>query len=196
MKWRLVWRVGITFAALIIVSISVYKWASATFVPASFQDARVESVRISKDIVDLLGESLKNLDTISQADRDYHFSEALDLVYKELERIRIAKDRATELTDQLNKMAQAIAQITPIKAKNIALDAVSKEVGLLSHLVIYNDTLNSLLETLRYKFSGDIRYDAEDVQKLVSGLNQQAQDINSLNDQFNQKIGEFDELVK
>ncbi|HEY4500000.1 MAG TPA: hypothetical protein VJH70_02680 [Candidatus Paceibacterota bacterium] len=196
MKWRLIWRVGITFAALMIVSISVYKWANATFVPALFQDARVESVRISKDIVNLLEESLRNLEIISQADRDYNFSAALDLVYKELERIRIAKDRAKELTDQLNVMAKAIAQITPIKAKNIALEAVSTEVSLLSHLVIYNDTLNSLLETLRYKFSGDIRYDAEDVQKLVSGLNQQAQDINSLNDQFNQKIGEFDALVE
>ena len=176
-------------------SYGIYYWISASSVPQSFNDARSEGALISSQIVALLGDSLKGLETISEEDRNYNFSKAFDLVLDELNRTKIAREKALDLSSALDKMARAVKDISPTKARNIAMQAVSQEVSLIGNLVVYNDTLRGLLETLRYKFSGDIRYDADDVQKLIVSLNKKAKEITSLNDSFNGIMGEFDKLV-
>ena len=167
-----------------------------SFVPSNFQSARQEGSEISGGIVNILDESLQNLEKIAEADRNYNFSRALNLVDGELEKVNNAKQKAAELTKVLDKMARAVQEITPAKARTLALEAVSSEISLISHLMIYNDTLTGLLKTLQYKFSGDIRYDAKDVQTLVESLNKETREINALNDLFNEKMREFDEVVK
>lgn len=170
-------------------------FASQSFVPDNFQEARQDGSVVSAELVDFLKESINNLEVISEEDKNYNFSKALDLVYEELERTKATRQRAMGLTVALDKMARAVPNITPTKARNLALEAVSSEVALISHLIIYNDSLNGLLETLRYKFSGDIRYDVKDIQVLVKNMNQEAREINALNDLFNKKMQEFDEIV-
>ncbi len=165
-------------------------------VPADFTATRQEGSEISGQIISLLSDSLKNLEKIRQADKDYNFGEALGLVRHELSNVIDVKIKAAELTRSLDKMARLVQDINPTQARNLALEAVSSEVSLISNLMIYNDTLNGLLETLKLKFSGSIRYDAKDVQVLIENLNKEATEINALNDLFNQKMREFDALVK
>lgn len=188
----------IIFGILVLSAISygLYYWANTSFVPQSFSDARREGASISSEIVGLLGDSLKGLEKISEYDKNYHFSAALDLVLLELERTKTAREKAIELSSELDRMARSVQDISPTKAKNIAMRAVSQEVSLIGHLVVYNDILRGLLETLRYKFSGDIRYGVDDVQKLIVSLNKEGKEVNSLNDSFNAIMGEFDILVK
>ncbi len=170
--------------------------ATKSVVPQSFQEARQEGAFVSSVIVSLLDESLKSLEIISQEDKNYNFSKAMALVQQELDRTDGAKQKAASLTLVLDKMTTAVPGIAPAKARNLAIEAVANEVALISHLMIYNDSLRGLLETLRYKFSGDIRYDADDVQALVSNMNREAKEINNLNDLFNQKMREFDRAVR
>ena len=144
----------------------------------------------------MLEDSLKNLNKISEADHSYQFGPALDLVYQELARTKLAREKAVALTSTLDTMAKTVPEIAPVKARNSAMKGVSEEVSLISHLVVYNDTLNALLETLRYKFTGDIRYDAEDVQKLIGNLNREAKEVNNLNGSFNKTMREFDALIE
>lgn len=186
----------LVLAAILVVYFGLQYFAEKSFVPQSFTDGRQQSAAISGDIVGLLNESLKNLETISQEDKNYHFSKALDLVYVELARTQESKKKASDLTAILEQMAKVLPAITPTQAKNLAIEAVSNEVSLVSHLLIYNDSLSGLLETLKYKFSGDIRYDSKDVQALVNNMNQEAEAINNLNDVFNQKMREFDSLTR
>lgn len=169
---------------------------ASVFVPDNFTEARKSSAAVSAEIISVLDESLKTLQTISEHDQNYAFSQALKLVSAEIDRTKESKKKATELTLALDKMARAVPEISPSKARNLAVEAVSSAVALISRLVIYNDSLNGLLETLRYKFSGDIRYDAKDVQVMVQNMNREAKEINALNDLFNQKMREFDEVVK
>ncbi len=175
---------------------AAYSWANASFVPQTFQEERRQGSVVSSEIVSLLSDSLKNLEKISEADRNYQFAPAVELVYQEIARTKLAKEKAVNLTSSLDKMAKAVPEINPVKARNPAMQAMSEEVSLISHLVVYNDTLNALLETLRYKFLGDIRYDAEDVQKLISNLNREAGEVNNLNDSFNKTMREFDLIVE
>ena len=167
-----------------------------SFVPENFIAARQRGAVIAKDIVQLTGDSLANLDEISAQDRQYNFGKALSLVHGELDQAKKSRLKAIKLTEELDRMARAASGIKPTKARNLVMEAVGNEVSLISHLIVYNDILNGLLQTLDYKFSGDIRYDVEDVQNLIKSMNKEAKEINNLNGIFNQKMGEFDELVK
>jgi len=166
-----------------------------SFVPENFTAARKDGAEVAKSIVALTEESLKNLEGISALDREYKFKEALVLVQDELFRAEEARLKAIDLTKELDRMTTAVAGITPTKARNLAMEAVGHEVSLISHLIVYNDILNGLLRTLELKFSGDIRDDAQDVQKLVQNMNAETREINRLNALFNQKMEEFDRVV-
>ena len=186
----------IILLAVIAIYFLVQYVVASVFVPDNFMEARKSSAAVSAEIISVLDESLKTLQTISEHDQNYAFSPALKLVSAEIDRTKESKKKATELTLALDKMARAVPEISPSKARNLAVEAVSSAIALISHLVIYNDSLNGLLDTLRYKFSGDIRYDAKDVQIMVQNMNREAKEINALNDLFNQKMREFDEATK
>jgi hypothetical protein len=193
---RNIWRsAGLLFAAAAIYAIG-YFFISGVFVPPAFSESRKESALIAKDIVSLTEKSLQNLDKIALEDRQYNFERALELVREELEHTKKSRLKAVGLTEKLVVMTHSAATITPVKARNLAIEAISNELSLISHLIVYNDVLNALLQTLEYKFSGDIRYDAQDVQILIKNMNQEVREINKLNDLFNQKMKEFDELAK
>lgn len=192
---RNIWRgAAVIFGAAAIYFIG-YFFVRGAFVPDAFIEARQQSALIAKDIVSLTEKSVQNLDKISLEDRQYNFERALALVGEELEHTKNSRRRAVDLTGALDAMARTAGSIAPAKARNLAIEAISHELSLISHLIVYNDTLYALLQTLDYKFSGDIRYDAGDVQALVKNMNQEVREINRLNEVFNQKMKEFDEVV-
>ncbi len=172
-----------------------YLLIGQSFVPSQFTEARNKSGLIAKEIVTLTEESLKNLDVISLNDREYNFRKALGLVREELERAKNSRIKAVELTKQLDAMARGAAGITPLKARNLATQAIADELSLISHMIVYNDALNGLLQTLEFKFSGDIRYDSQEVQNLIKNMNNEAKEINNLNESFNQKMQQLDKMV-
>ena len=184
----------------VIVSVTIiyfigYLLIGKAFVPDSFTEARRQSAVVAKEIVSATGKSIENLDKIALQDRKYNFYKALSLVHEELANTKNARIKAADLAKNLSDMAIAAAEITPTKARNLAIEAMSHETALITRLIVYNDILNSLLQTLEYKFSGDIRSDSEEVQVLIKNLNEEAKKINELNELFNQKMDKFDEVV-
>ncbi len=173
-----------------------YFFDNKSFVPENFIEARSKSASIALELVSILDGSLKSLDKISEEDKNYRFSSAMNLVEQEIKKINEATTKAQTLSEELVKMAQAVQGIQPVKARNLALEAVSLEVSLISQLIPYNAHFSSLFETLRLKFSGDIRYDSSDVQSLITKMNMESKGINSTNNSFNQKLKEFDEAIK
>lgn len=167
-----------------------------SFIPSQFIEARNQGGAIAKEIVAMTEESLKTLEVISLNDRQYNFRRALELVREELERAKKSRAKAIKLTEQLDLMARAAAGISPTKARNLAIGAMGEEISLISHLIVYNDALSGLLQTLEFKFSGDIRYDSEEVQNLIKNMNLEAKEINNLNEFFNQKMRELDNITK
>lgn len=186
----------LSLLGLLIAIFIGYYFIGGSFVPENFTRARQDSALIAKDIVSLTEESIGNLEKILKADSRYEFNSAIFMVKEELERVKNAQLKAVELTNKLDTMAKATAGITPKKARDLAIVAISNELSLISHLIVYNSILNGLLQTLELKFSGDIGYDAKEVQTLVKNMNSEAGEINNLNNLFNDKMGEFDGLIK
>lgn len=186
----------IIFVFFAAVAILGYFWLGKSFVPSEFIEARNRSALVAKEIVALTDISVQNLEKISLHERKNNFPRALILVKEELENSKKSRVKAADLAKEIGAMTEATGRITPTKARNLATDAVRDEVALITHLIVYNDLLNSLLQNLELIFSGAISYGSEEVQTLIKNMNQEVKEINGLNDAFNQKMREFDELAE
>lgn len=167
-----------------------FLFVGAKDIPDDFLRARQEASLVAQDIVNLSNQSADNLDEIANLDSEHKYTEALTLISRELERNRQAREKAINLSVQLEKMARNLSQISPPSASQVALEAVSSETTLISRLIIYNDYLTQLLEVLREKFSGET--DGDKISELIAKINDEAQAINDLNNKFNKIMEEFD----
>ena len=183
-------------ASVVLIAIIIMVYPRQSFVPPDFETARRESVQIAKVIVENNENSIKNLKEISLYDQRQLYEYALILVRQELDRARDSRSKSVDLAEKLNTMSGSTAGIQPRKARNLVLSAISDELALISRLIVYNDLLQSLLQSLDYKFSGDIRYDAGEVQILIRNMNLQAEEVNGLNNAFNEKMRRFDEVAR
>src|SRR3989338_5265922 len=133
--------VGLGIAIIILYAVGYYL-ATQVYVPSGFYEARQKSALIAKEIVAANEQSIWNLEKIAAQDRQYNFSAAMDLVEGELNRSGAARLKAVDLARELDMLARAAAEITPTKARNLAISAISSELSLISRLLVYNDLLN------------------------------------------------------
>lgn len=159
-------------------------------IPPDFLKARQEASLIAQEIVALSNESANNLKEIALLDQERDYSGALSLVSRELGRNRQARERAIELSVQLEIMTRNLAQISPSSISQLALQALTSETALISRLITYNDYLSQLLEVLRGKFLD--KNDGDKIPELIDKINEEAYSINELNQKFNDLMKEFD----
>ena len=170
--------------------------SNRSFVPQNFINARSRSAAIAADLVSNLDESVKSLDKISEEDRNYNYSAALDLVNQEVNRVETARIDSVNLSKELITMAEAVQGIKPTNAKNLAFDAIKQETSLIEHVANYNSYFASLLNSLKIKFLNNGNYNSsQDVQQYINNMNREAGDINSANEAFGQKLKEFDSAI-
>jgi len=181
--------------ALIAAVFIFYFSETKSFIPENFIQSRSESSVLASELVAILDSSVKSLDKISEEDKNGRFSSALKLVEAESKNVDAAREKAVELAAKLEVMALSVQDIRPSNAKDLALEAVTKEVSLLSHLLNYNTYFNDLLKNLKMKFSGDTNYDGDDVKTSIAKMNEEASEINIINEAFNQKLKEFDSVL-
>lgn len=185
------------FIVFLLIVLAVYLIARIFFfdvktVPSDFLKARQEASLIANDIVILSNESVGDLGKIYELDKKGDYEEALSLLANELERNRQAREKAVELSAQLEKMARAVPEISPASASQSAIQAISSETALISRLITYNDYLFQLLEILRSKFLGQTKNSSEQISELINKINEEVRAINELDKKFNEVMEKFD----
>lgn len=189
-------RVKITIIFLLIVS-AVYLLArfftpEIKNVPEEFLKARQEASLIAKDIIGLSGQTAGNIAVISEFDKEAKYSDALNLISQELERNRQAREKAIELSKQLELMIKNIPEISPASASQAALEALTSETALISRLISYNDYLVQLMDILKKKFLFQEKDGNGRVLELINKINEEARMINELDKNFNKSMDKFD----
>ncbi|MCX6702793.1 MAG: hypothetical protein NTW60_02910 [Candidatus Wolfebacteria bacterium] len=185
-------RILIIFFVIMLAAYFVarFLFAETRNVPDDFLKARQQASLVARDIVNISDDSTSKIDQIAKLDEERNYTGALVLVTEELQKNRTARGKAVELSNNLELMAENLSKISPISFGQKALEAVSSETTLISHLIAYNDYLNQLLDILRQKFSG--RTQGDGIPDLVKKLNNEAKTINDLNQKFNDIMKEFD----
>ncbi len=164
--------------------------------PPEFQTARLTGANLAEQITFLSNKSLKSLNAIAKHEADKNHNEALILVSRALIDNREVNDRAVQLSTQLALMAQKIVDIRPAKGREIASEAITYEVALVSRLINYNATLRDLFEVLRGKFLGNLPSSDARVTRLLNEINESTTVINGLNKAFNDTLEKFDLIYK
>lgn len=190
-------RFFILFILLILAAYLVFYLLAANSevrqVPDEFLKARQEASLIAQDIIGFSNQTANNISKISELDKEEKYEDALNLIISEINNNRQAREKAINLSAQLEKMAKSISGIEPPEAAQIALQAVSSETALISRLIYYNDYLVQFLEVLRQKFSEEQNTNGR-IAELVAKINEESKTINDLDKNFNQLMAEFDKL--
>ncbi len=163
-------------------------------VPANFLQARQTASLIAQDIVAVSGRTAENINKISDFDKNKEYTEALNLISEELNNNRKAREKAINLSAQLEIMAKNVSSISPASAGQTAIQAISSETALISRLINYNDYLIKLLEILQAKILEKEKNSNEKIMELIGKINDEAKAINDLNNNFNSLMSEFDKI--
>ena len=183
-------------ASALIFSI-YYVFVPKKFLPGEFSDARIKGATVAERIVVLSRDTLSLLAQVSTLDQQRNVSAALVAISSAIVVNRESQAEAIRLSSQLNAMAENLPRIQPARAREIATEAVTAEVTLVSRLLYYNNYLNQLFEALKAKFARpNISYLDGQVNDLINKINDEAKQINILNKKFSAQMAEFDSIFK
>jgi ABC-type transporter Mla subunit MlaD len=163
--------------------------------PVAFSESRMQGALIAQAIVGASKQSAVDLEKINELDKNGKFDEALDLVKKTIEKSQQIREQAVKLSEELQKMAQAVSGVRSEAARQAAIESVSSHLSLISRLINYSDYLDQLLEVLRNRFSGNF-VRAGEVADLIKNINTEISAINDFNAQAEKAMEQFDSLVK
>ncbi len=167
------------------------------FLPGEFSDARIKGVTIAERIVLLSRETLSNLDKVSRYDQGRRYGAAITVLADAINDNQESQAEAIRLSAQLTAMAENLPRIQPAGARQLATEAVTAEVTLVSRLIYYNEYLGQLFETLKVKFrQPGVSYLDGQVNDLINKINDEAKAINELNKRFTGSMAEFDEIFR
>ena len=185
------------FIIFLLIILAVYFigrfiFAETHGIPTEFLKARQEASLVAQVIVGLSSDSAKKIEDISALNSQGRYTEALNLVVAEMDRNREIRQKALELSSNLEVMASNSAKIYPDSSARNAIEAITVETTIISKLVDYNDYLNQLLEILKARLLGQQNAMGQ-VSGLVEKINNEAKEVNDLNQKFNDLMDKFDQ---
>ena len=188
-------HVVLVLAAAALIFSVYYVFFPHNFLPSEFNDSRLKGAEVAQRIVQLSRDTLSLLGKVSDYDERRKVSEALNAISEALNVNRESQIEAIRLSSQLAAMAENLPRIQPERARELATEAVTAEVALVSRLLYYNNYLHQLFEALRAKVTrANVDYLDGQVSDLINKINDEAQEINELNKKFTDKMAEFDEI--
>ncbi len=174
-----------------------YVFVPRKFLPGEFSDARIKGATVAQRIVELSRDTLSLLAKVSEFDQRRDFNDALISISDAVVVNKESQQEAIQLSSQLSAMAENLPRIEPADAREIATQAVTAEVALVSRLLYYNNYLNQLFEALKAKFAHPgISYLDGQVNDLINKINDEATQINLLNKKFTGQMAEFDQIFQ
>lgn len=191
--------------AVILIGAIVYSAESfnnsGPYVPSEFTSTRADAAQISTQIVDQASSSTANLNSISAAYNSGKYQEALSLVTQEVDENNSNRTSTAALSNDLGVMANDLYQVRPDSAQQVGVQAISEELQVVSNVVSYDDLTTELLNDLKAGYlslvtpSSTAEFNSK-LNSVVSQLNSDAQNVNSLNKQYQASMSQFDSLTK
>jgi hypothetical protein len=183
------------FLILIAVGYALARfWQGRDDVPKDFTDARLQGAAIAFNIVTLSNQSTNDLEKVNQYDKDGDYTDALTITTNLVVQSQQIRDQAVALSTQIENMTKSLSSINSDDARQAALEAITSRLALVTQLVNYSGDLETLLDTLRDRFSGKPT-PAGAVQALVNQINTDVAAVNNFNTQATQAMTQFDVIM-
>jgi hypothetical protein len=169
-------------------------WQGRNQVPKDFTDARREGAAIAENIVTLSIQSTSDLQKVNQYDAAGDYTNALNLTTNLVVQSQQIRDQAVALSAQIENMTKSLSSIGSQDAQQAALETITSRLALVTQLVNYSGDLETLLDTLRNRFSGEATPVGK-VQALINQINTDVAAVNNFNTQATQAMTQFDSIM-
>lgn len=184
--------------AIIILAAGAYivgRTSLSEKIPENFTAARLQGAMISQNIVELSNQLAVDLEKVNQLDQNEDYTEALKLTTEIVKRSQDIRNRAVELSAELEKMTRALPEIDSPRAREAAVESVSSRLALISRLIDYSGYLGQLLDNLRSQFLGLTSRDHE-VAALIDKINSEVKAVNDINGEAGAAMERFDKIME
>ena len=162
--------------------------------PVAFKEARLQGALISQDIVNLSREAATELINIEQLHAGGDPDGALRRTATLVAQGQAIRDRALDLSTELDTMTHSLESIDSLAAREAALRAITDWLTMISRLINYSGYLSRLTDALRNELIGTPS--KENVSELILRVNQEVGSVNELDAQAREEIKRFDEIVE
>src|SRR3989344_9248214 len=186
--------IGISLIAIAVIAVLIFliKGSNKEQLPPLFLEARKEASLISQKIVDLTDDVNEKIKAANLSDSNGNKNDALVSI-KEARQINTeAYDQAFELSRQLQKLAESLAEIKSQNSQRSAYEAVAVELALVSEFINYTQALNTFLDNLSVAVATDSFANRRAAENYLQEVNKKANLINDLNEEFLVKMSIFD----
>lgn len=165
--------------------------------PPQFFEARNRAGEISNRIVELTHTSVDNLELISAADEAGRYKRGLELTQEEIDRNAEVKNEAFKLSEELKIMALNLNEVRPKEAAEVGLQATTNGLELVQHLINYSNLTEELLGVLQTRLKSNGSPETrERIEQIILRMNQEAEAVNKLNDEYREEMKNFDQLTQ
>lgn len=164
--------------------------------PPAFIEAYSAAFNLSSAISEVAKGAAVRINEINEADRKGDYIRALNLTVEQVKQHEGLRMKSVDLLTELQKMAASVEQIDSPTVQQLVLQAVSTQISLVSHLLIYNERWISLLNHLRDKFLSVKPWVFNpETEKLIQKVNDEIEVINKLNRQYNALMEELRRII-
>lgn len=181
--------VAVGISALIFIFFGLQ--GSKAQIPGDFTAARERASAISADIVRLIREVNENVGTADLSETEGKKNQALAFLGEARKKNNEAYQKAFALSRELQKMAEAMGDISSRRAQQIAYEAIAIELSLVSEFIVYTENINKFLDALGAAIQSGLFADRNLALRYLKEVNEKSAAINNLNKQFIKKIEEF-----
>jgi hypothetical protein len=189
--------IGGAVVILALLTYGIFRVLNRPFeLPFQFIIARDEAGRVSQEIVDLTGRTIGLIKNANVSDFAGAASDAVKLINEARQANERSYNKAFELSLAVQKMAEALSDIRPREVQQIAYEAASIELALISDFISYTQYLNQFLDFLAIAVRTDNRSDRQAAASALAEVNQKITSINNLNQAFFAKMAKLDSLNK
>lgn len=187
-------KLAVILILMVIIGYGIWFFASQPPIkpPLEFLEARQQGAEISQKIVELTTDTNQKIKEINSFDFSGDYNKALILIDEAKNKNSEANSQAIKLADEMRKMAESLNKISAVKSRQLAIEAISSEMSLIANFIDYTATLDRFLNNLRLAIATsniEYRWLAEE---NLSEINDKTLKINSSNQEFLDKIKDFD----
>jgi predicted transcriptional regulator len=163
-------------------------------IPENFTNSRMQSALISESIIDLSNQIKENVSKINSLDEEKKYKEAFNLLNETNIKILDIRQKAIQLSTELEKMTKELGNIKAGGAEPLALSAITNRLTIISHLINYSDYLFQLNLALQDRFYG--KNNRDQILSLIDKINAEVEAINQANSKSNIDMAKFDDKIK
>ncbi len=194
-KHKILWITVVSLIVLFIVFYILAKLSAPVTLPTEFLSARQAAAAVGAQIVSLTNATNDKIKAVNISDLDGNVAAARNLLEEARNDNGEAYAQAFELSQNLQRIAESMRQVSSLKSQRLVYEAVSIELSLVSEFITYTQNLNEFLNSLSRALANEDPSDRQLVLNSLDAVNRNVNKINSLNREFLAKIGEFDKSL-